>query len=436
MSRYIFKAILVCLLTALVTPIASAQSIELRLADGNRWSGQVEDRVELRFLQQNTEVTMVGTIVQAGDLFLMVDGTIGGNPQRRTIFKSDIRAIRTLDGSEDAQREQQRTNDRTRQDRSTTRDQTADDEKGIGVFLLPLSGTVGIELRHQEIEAMGREADKHGPGQIIVLLIDSPGGLVLEGDYLARVLTDIKSRHRVIAWVDQAISMAAMLASFCDEIYFTTFGQMGAMTAGMLMADSAFEGEQLQRWMRMTGDFMEAGGRSRYIAEAMIHTPRMLSYDKDPETGVVTWYNDLSGEFILSRANENLSFTASTAMHSGFADGIADTEEELAKLLDLPRWREINDVGRRLHADWMSQVERARDEVPRIFSRMNRGRPGGTQLDNLNYQIQQITRLLQWWDRAPNVLRYEIGLPPKEVLERTLAELRKQVADIRRQQSR
>lgn len=436
MTFQIRNLVLLFFVLALLAPTALAQSIDLRLSDGSRWRGQVSDQVEVKFLQRGTEITMTGVIVEAGDLYIMVEGSRPGD-RRTTIFKSDIRAIKTVQPQQ--QETPRRPATQTPREPGTTRpgnEQSAtpkaDARNDLGVFLLPLKGMVGVELRHQEIEAIGKEADKHGPGQIIVLKINSGGGLVLEGDHLARVMLDLKRRHRVVAWVEDAISMAAMLASFCDEIYFTTYGQMGAMTAGMLMADQSFEGAQLERWMRMTGDWMEAGGRSRYISEAMIHSPRMLSYDKDPRTGQVTFYNNLSGEFILSRAGQNLSFTASTAIHSGFADGIADSEEELAKLLDLPRWREINDVGRRLHSDWQTQVERARREVPLIFTRLNRGVMGGSPLDNINHQIQQVTQLITWWDRAPNVMQFEMGVPPKEELERALAELRKQAADLRR----
>jgi predicted TIM-barrel fold metal-dependent hydrolase len=47
-------------------------------------------------------------------------------------------------------------------------------------------------------------------------------------------------------------------------------------------------------------------------------------------------------------------------------------------------------------------------------------------------QIQQVTQLIAWWDRAPNVMEFEMGVPPKAELERALAELRKRAADLRR----
>jgi hypothetical protein len=66
----------------------------------------------------------------------------------------------------------------------------------------------------------------------------------------------------------------------CDEIYFMTEGTAGAMTAFNSATGQAWKDEELEEWMRRAGEWMEQGGRSRYIAEAMIHAPSLLSYDK------------------------------------------------------------------------------------------------------------------------------------------------------------
>lgn len=320
-----------------------------------------------------------------------------------------------------------------------TRGSTIDASKH-GVIVLPLSGMVGIEFRHQEIEAVGKEADRikelTGISPIIVLDIESGGGLVIEMEKIHQTLVEIRKRHRVVAWIREAISAACATALHCHEIYFRTEGNAGAMT--MFAGTRAVQGEELERWLRTAGDWAEYGGRSRYIAEAMIHEPKLLSYDKDPVTGEVTWYNDLSGEFVLSRAGENLSFTVSTALHSGFADGRADTEEELAKLLDLPAWHEVSDFGRRIHKEWNATIERARVEIPRLFGEYQiiQGSSVASNAQKIRQAITLVEELIRWWDRCPNVCEYEFGIPPKDVLERQLRELKKQLADLLAQERR
>jgi hypothetical protein len=289
---------------------------------------------------------------------------------------------------------------------------------------------VGEGFRTQEMEAIAKEADKWGPGQIIILEINSGGGLAIEMERIHYVLKEIKKRHRVVAWIEEAISAAAATAGNCDEIYFKTEGTLGAMT--MFAGGTAAQGEELRRWMDTAAKIFETGGRSKFIAWAMIDEKALLSYDKDPVTGEVTWHNDLSGEFDLSDDKQNLTFTSSVAVHCGFADGIADTPEDLAKLLDLPEWRELSDYGRRISKDWLATVERAKFEIPLLAEQLDYKSTG--LLDDqarLGTQINIFNKILAWWDRAPNVC-FLMGVPPKDELERVLAEMKKAMADLRK----
>jgi len=183
--------------------------------------------------------------------------------------------------------------------------------------------------------------------------------------------------------------------------------------------------EEMERWIRNAGRWMESGGRSPLIAAAMILAEKELSYDKDPETGRVTFYGDLSGEHVLVRKGENLTLTAHDAVACGFANGIANTKKELAELLDLPKWHEVSEHGRQIHEEWSSTIERAQEELRRLMGEMQRG-------VTPQRQLAIIRELIRWVDRAPNVARYEFGLPPKSVLEREERNLRRQIAEQRR----
>jgi len=216
----------------------------------------------------------------------------------------------------------------------------------------------------------------------------------------------------------------------CHEIYFMTEGTAGAMTA--FAGTQSWQGAELERWMKEAGDWMEQGGRSRYIAEAMIHAPELVSYDKDPVTGVVTWYDDLSGEFILSDEKTNLCFNATNGVHSGWVDGIADTKEELARLLNLPEWYEINSYGRDIHTDWKGRVEKAQKELPLLFAQYGyKNTSTGDPAVIIGTRISILKDIIGWWDRCPNACRMQ-GLPPKEQLEREIANMRKSLADIKK----
>lgn len=430
MNRYFLHSFVLLLLFGMLAPTVMAQSIEIRLSDGSRWRGEISDRVEVRFLQRGTEITVTGELIREGDLFIMVESDLAGDRRQWAIIKSDIRAMRTVaadEGRAPRRGPAGRERDQAKPDRNAPSEEPA--SNGPGVFVLPLSGMVGPRIHHGLIEDMVKEADKHGPGQIIVLELTTGGGAVVEMEQIARVILDAKQRHRFIAWVHEAISAGCATAMLCHEIYFSTMGTAGSMT--MFAGTQSVQGAELQRWLEVGGEWAEAGGRSRYIAHAMIHAPLMLSYDKDPNTGRVTFYNDLSGEYILSRPGENLTFNSSNALHSGFADGLADTTEELAKLLDLPRWREVNDFGRRLHKEWNETVDRAEHEVPRIAARMGRGTAGDARA-NLNFQIARTREMINWWDRAAAAMRFiDRWGGSKEAWEYHLRELMHQQRNMR-----
>ena len=382
----------------------------------------------------------LGTLVKAEDKFVVVKGLIGGVEKEKLIFKADIVSMKTLGGAPEAAVAKEPTEIGTADAESVDVEQVkkAPNEgaaagnsagKRMGVFMLPMSGMVGEGFRSNEIEAIAREADKLGPGQIIVLRINSGGGLGIEMERIHFTIAEIKKRHRVVAWIEEAISAAAATASNCDEIYFMTDGTLGAMTG--FAGGVALQGEELRKWLDSGGRWMQSGGRSPCIAWAMIDDTVCLSYDKDPTTGEVTWHCDLSGEFVLSDQKTNLTFTSSNAVHSGFADGIADTEEDLAQLLNLPKWVELGN-GRKIAETWLKTVDQAKYEIPLLVERLDYKSTG--LLDDqarLGTQIQIFNKLLNWWDRAPNVC-FLSGVPPKDELERILAEMKKSMSDMKR----
>ena len=429
MTHSLRRILVGSLMLSIVTAALAGQSITIRLPDGSRWTGEVQNRIDLTFTQRGVRIHAEVTLVRATEYFITVEIDIAGEIRRQTIFTDDIVAMKTLGDVAvlDVKTHRPASDVPGHQGRARSRDV---ERSTPGVFVLPLEGMVGLNLRHEEMEKIAEEADKYGPGQIIVFIIDSGGGAVTEMEQIHKTLMEIKKRHRLVAWIKQAISAACATAMHCDEIYFMTNGTAGAMTA--FAGTVAWSGEKLEEWQQRAGDWMEAGGRSRYIAEAMIHNPNLLSYDKDEDTGEVTFYNDLSGETILSRKGENLVFTASSALDSGFSDGTANNEQELAELLDLPEWYETSDYGRKIAESWQKNVKTAERELRLLQSRLSyAGTGSGDPVEILGTRIKIYKEFVRWHDRCPNCAMFG-GLPPKEQLEREIKEMRKNLADLKR----
>ena len=190
-------------------------------------------------------------------------------------------------------------------------------------------------------------------------------------------------------------------------------------------------GEHVERFAELA----ERNGYSPHIARSMKFNRHQVSYDKDPKTGEITWYPDTSGKFVLSDDRSNLCFNASNAEHCGFSKGTADTVEELAATLDLKEWKEMSDYGRQIAAEWQQTAEAAEEQIRRWLLRYNYWKSGsGDRKEIVGSRITIIKKLLQWWDRAPNIAR--MSLPPKETLEYELRELKKEMADIRKAERR
>jgi hypothetical protein len=432
MNALLRNSLVLAIALMIATTTFAGESVSIRLNDGSRFRGELNDRVHLKLTERRLQVDFEGELIKVDQLYVVVRGDVAGVVREKVIMIADILEMEAVGSSSTGP---EATVGATPGGTSGTTSAAAPtgndayDDKTPGVFVLPLQNTVGIYMRHEEMEAIAKEADKYGPGQIIVFIIDSPGGLVTEMETIHTTLMEIKKRHRLVAWIKEAISAACATSLHCDEIYFMTEGAAGAMTA--FGGGVAWSGAQLDRWLQTAGEWAEAGGRSKYIAQAMIHKPLSVSYDIDPVTGDRTFYGDTSGEFVLSDPSKNLVLNARQAMHSGFADGIADTEEELAKLLHLPRWHEKSDAGRKMAAEWIKTVDDANKAIPKLAARL--GYENASVTDprvRIATRIKILKEALMWHRRCPNVAVMQ--LPPAETIEREIEELEKQLRDLRR----
>lgn len=190
---------------------------------------------------------------------------------------------------------------------------------------------------------------------IVVFRINSGGGALLEIQRLSDVIhEEYKPRFRVIAWIESAISAAAMTAHCIPEIYFTSKGVYGACT-GWSGALQAITGRGEQEVLYMMEKISARGGYSPYIMRAMqILEPLSATID---ENGDVHWYQNLDGDHIVNRGDKILTFDSQTAARFKFSRGTADTLDELARLLKVG---EIEWVGTREQGiPWpVSQAER------------------------------------------------------------------------------
>lgn len=205
--------------------------------------------------------------------------------------------------------------------------------------------TIGIDIQAFELMEMipmlEEELGTDGTG-VVVFRITSGGGLLLEIQRLSDVIqNEYKKRFRVVAWIDSAISAAAMTSHAIEEIYFTPQGNYGACTgwSGQL---KAVAGRGLEEVLYQMEKISARGGYDPLVMRAMqIQVPLSATIDAN---GEVHFYADAtSGNILVNRDNEILTFNAATAAEVKFSRGTANTIDELAKLMG---YQELTWVGK------------------------------------------------------------------------------------------
>ena len=438
--------------TAFAMPQSGKQQ-QVKLIKGTWW-GSVGDRVEIVVKDQLATRTMTGTVtkIDSDQGILTMDVEIDGKKSPRPIFTSSIVSIKPVGGaaapatvgaapkssSAAAPAADGKPAPSTAVPTGTPSGKVDAqgyqlDENGYriapqkGVFVLPFVGTVGATARAYEIEQMGKEADKWGPGQIIILDIDSPGGAVTEIFAIVDAIKSVRERHRVVAWIKEAISAAAVTSMQCNEIYFRTVGTDGA--AMMIRGGDSVYGDPLEKFKVEIGDIIEKNGRPRCVFLAMVLAKDVLTYTKDPITGKPTFHDkitELPGEVVLSDEKDNLVFNASNALDSGFSKGTADTGPEFAKLLDLKEWYEISDYGRKIAGKWKELYNECEKDLPLQLQRMEIPRAGG-QAEQIRAQIQILEKVVGWHKRCKPCVEGQVEI---EEVQKRLKEWRKLLGDL------
>jgi hypothetical protein len=205
----------------------------------------------------------------------------------------------------------------------------------------PDEDMVGVYMTAEELRRLIPllEAEKI---DTVVFKINSGGGLGLEVQRLSDVIhNEYKPKFRVVAWIESAISAAAMTAHCIEEIYMMPRGNYGACTGwyGQLVA---VEGRPLQEMLYQMEKISARGKHDPQIMRSMqIQEPLSCTID---ENGDVHWYNNLKGDHIVNPEGRILTFNSQTAVKYKFAKGVAATYQELGKAMGLNEFTFVGKV--------------------------------------------------------------------------------------------
>ena len=221
------------------------------------------------------------------------------------------------------------------------------DNGGQQKVIIEFNGPIGSMLEQYVFRKI--EEAKRLDADVIIIQIDSPGGLVEESFNIANRLHEIDWARTVAFVPREALSGAAFVALGCDEIFMAPDATLG--DAGPIFMDPDFQFRHapekyrsvLAQRVRTLADLT---GRSPALAEAMVDMDLTVYRVKNRKDGKEAFMSDAEIKSSPdpaqweklepvheSREKHFLTVKGTRAVELGLADGTASTREELARQL-------------------------------------------------------------------------------------------------------
>lgn len=304
-----------------------AFAVAMTLAVGTR--AHAGDTIHLK-----NGTVVEGTITQELDGFIWVKTKIGGVETEVIYRPTEIdKIVRDAPVATEAPA---RANDRPERS-SQPREAASGNSGAIKAAVLSLGGggdkdMVGIYMTAESVRRAIPMLEADGV-ELLVLKINSGGGALLEIQRLSDMIEyELKPKFKVVAWIDWAISAAAMTAHAVEEIYFMTDAEYGACT-GWFGALQAVSGRDLEDVLYMMEKISERGGYDPKIMRSMQILEPLSATKRDD--GTWEFFQNETGEVLLNPATRILTFRSDQALEVGFSKGTADTLAELEAAMNL-----------------------------------------------------------------------------------------------------
>lgn len=207
---------------------------------------------------------------------------------------------------------------------------------------------------------------------IVIMRVNSGGGALNEVPKLMDLVQkDLKPHYRVVAWIESAISAAAMTSMNIEEIYFMKRGNLGGAVAFSTQNGkaTAMKDAGLEMVIKMGEQIAKNGKYDPLVIRAMQEF-MPLSANIDPD-GRVTWQADDKGQFVVNRADRILTFNAEDALKFKISKGTADTLPELMSLLGVQEYVEVGAPADKYMVDFRTNVQKAQVELEELQQKLN-----------------------------------------------------------------
>jgi len=259
-------------------------------------------------------------------------------------------------------------------------------------YVIPLHGAVGETILANVLEKSLADAVKRQP-TVVVLDIDSPGGLVEEAKQIITVLHKYNKKLRIVALTGQDLSAAAILTLSAKEIYVKSSSTIGAATSYVssnMTMSGKLEEKMQSAWRAVARNSAEEGGHEPMLADAMIDNDQELHWETVNGKPVV---KDGKGDHMICRKGKVLTLSSHEAVDCGLASGDADDIDELGKALKLDNWTEMKGLGTLLAEALPKRVEAYKAEMDRIGVRFVQDLEAAVKADPTQ-QVTTVSRVI------------------------------------------
>lgn len=255
----------------------------------------------------------------------------------------------------------------------------------------------------------------------VVVLINSGGGYLLEMERFPNVFREYKKHFRTVAWVESAISAAAMSPWIISEFYMKPSGHIGGCT-GYSGQGNAMKGVELLEILETMKKLSIEAGRDPLIMRAMqIEQPLSANID---DNGNVTFFGDAtSGKFVVNPVGQVLTLNSEVARKIKFSSGTAADRDELARQMGFAEYEFGGDEAVRYMEDFLLKAHKAqaffvdtalkfilaRDAAVRLAQNPNDPR-FGTELGKARQALNEMRRQVQLNPNFPFILGNQIGV--------------------------
>lgn len=237
-----------------------------------------------------------------------------------------------------------------------------DDESVRVVFVTlgaPGMDAIGPYINAASLRASLEKLPKDNPVDVLVLRINSTGGLLAEVPRLSDLIEERKGTSRVVVWVDRALSAAALTSLTASTIVMTPEGTIGSAVTFVRRGGKAeaLAGADLEKALAV-GEAVAKRGKHEPMLVRSMQVSEPLSCDLGA-AGPVNWKQDESGSEVVNKTGEILTLTGEQAAKYGLAVGVADSKDALMKLIGYAAWSEVSPEVDADQAAYRKEVQQA-----------------------------------------------------------------------------